>query len=155
MDSVLLQDLLEFGKPGVAGFERSDQRLLVLVDPPSIRFLHGQFRARRDNCLCFRVDEMLAKRIGFLVTNGHTDIIKPYDPVQLPHQRAKEILRIAMRSDSIRYADERFVSRGRGKPSPLCNFLRVHPAPPAQLSPGALDVGIPAYVRGYTSIPPL
>jgi hypothetical protein len=29
------------------------------------------------------------KRIRFLVANGHTDIIKPDDSVQLPHQRAK------------------------------------------------------------------
>src|SRR6266436_1029635 len=41
VDTVLLQSLLEFGKPSVAGFERSDQRLLILIDPPGIRFLHG------------------------------------------------------------------------------------------------------------------
>ena len=71
------------------GLKRSDQRLLVLVDPPSIGFLHGQFRVWRDSCFCFRVDGMAMKRIRLLVTNRHTDIIKPDDPVQLPHQRAK------------------------------------------------------------------
>jgi hypothetical protein len=112
VDSVGLQNLLEFGKPTVVGFERSDKRLLILVDPPGIGFLHGQFRVWRDSCFCFRVDEMPVKRIRFLVTNGHTDTIKPDDPVQLPHQRAKQILLISMCPDSIRYADERFISAG-------------------------------------------
>src|SRR5882762_8263569 len=110
VDSVLLQNLLEFGKPSVVGFERSHQRRLILIDPPGIGFLDGQFRVWRDSCFCLRVDEMPVKGIRFLVTNGHTDIIKPDDPVQLPHQRSKQILWISMRSDSIRYADERFVS---------------------------------------------
>jgi len=70
------------------------------------------FRVWSDNSLCFRLDEMVMKRIRFLVTNGHTDIMKLYDPVQFPHQCAKQVLWISMRSDSIRYADERFVSRG-------------------------------------------
>ena len=70
------------------------------------------FRVWSDKSPCFRLDEMVMKRIRFLVTNGHTDTIKPDDPVQLPHQRAKQILRISMRSDSIRYTDERFIPRG-------------------------------------------
>ncbi len=110
MDSVLLQNLVEFGKPSVVGLERSDQRLLILVDPPGIGFLYGQFRVWRNSCFCLRVDEMPVKRIRFLVTNGHPDIIKPDDSVQLPHQRAKQILWISMRSDSIGHPDERFVS---------------------------------------------
>src|SRR5712664_4972684 len=61
VDSVLLQNLLEFGKPSVVGFERSDQRLLVLVDPPGIGFLYGQFRVWRDSCFSLRVDDMPVK----------------------------------------------------------------------------------------------
>src|SRR5882762_10730953 len=85
VDSVLLQNLLEFGKPSVLGFERSDQRLLILIDPPGIGFLHGQFRAWGNSYFYFCVNEMPVKRVRFLVTNGHTDIIKPDDPVQLPY----------------------------------------------------------------------
>ena len=70
------------------------------------------FRVWSDKSPCFRLDEMVMKRIRFLVTNGNTDIMKLDDPVQFPHQCAKQVLWISMRSDSIRYADERFVSRG-------------------------------------------
>jgi len=66
---------------------------------------------------------MPMKGIRFLVTNGHTDIVKPDDPVQFLHQRTKQKLRISMRSDGIQYADERFVSCGHRKPRPLGQFF--------------------------------
>jgi hypothetical protein len=72
---------LEFGKPSVTGIEGSDQRLLILVDPPGIGFVHGQIGVWRDSCFCLRVDGMAVKRIRFLVPNVHADIIKPDDSV--------------------------------------------------------------------------
>jgi len=59
-----------------------------LVDPPSIDS-PWPVPGLEDSCFCFRVDGMAMKRIRLLVTNRHTDIIKPDDPVQLPHQRAQ------------------------------------------------------------------
>src|SRR5437660_4023354 len=37
VDSVFLQNLLEFGKASVVSFVRGHQRLLILVDSPGIR----------------------------------------------------------------------------------------------------------------------
>ncbi len=82
---MLLQNLPEFANLDIVGCERSDQRLLVLVDPPGVGFLHFQFRVWRDSCLCHSVDEVPMKRIRFLVMNRHTDIIKLDDPVQFPY----------------------------------------------------------------------
>src|SRR5258705_6259240 len=106
-DSILLQNPSKFGTPSVDRFKRADQRLLVLIDPPSIGFLHGQLRIFRDRCFCLGVEGMAVKRIPFLVAHGHTDKIKTEDSVQLPEQRAKKILRISIRSYRIRYPDER------------------------------------------------
>jgi hypothetical protein len=55
---------LEFGKPSVVGFERSDQRLLVLVDPPGIGLLDGQFRVCRDGRFCLRVVDLCPSQSG-------------------------------------------------------------------------------------------
>jgi hypothetical protein len=85
------------------------------------------FRVWSDNSLCFRLDEMVMKRIRFLVTNGHTDIMKLDDPVQ--HSIRRRAIRIARRLK----AETR---------------RRLHPFasdnPLTQLSLAALDVGIPA-----------
>ena len=39
-----------------------------------------------------------------------------------------------MPSDGIRYAYERFVSRGKGKPGPVGKFFRSHPTNLTELS---------------------
>jgi len=69
----------------MVGCKRSDHRLLVLVDPPGIGFLHGEFRVWRDSCLRLSVDKMPVKGIRFLVINRHTDVIKLDNPVEFPY----------------------------------------------------------------------
>jgi hypothetical protein len=82
------------------------------------------------------------KCIRFLVSDGETDVIKPDDPVQFPRWRTKQILWIPMRVDRIRYADERFVSRGHRKPRSVGQFFGPHPSNLCRLKVGCRNASV-------------
>ena len=92
---------------------RNHQRLLAFIDPLGDGFVGGNVGRRNRPLLAADLAGIPQDLVGRFVVLGDHDTVKLHDAVQFLRHGAEEILRIAVRADRLRYADQCFVSFGQ------------------------------------------
>ena len=92
---------------------RNHQWLLALIYPLGDGFVGGNVGRRNRALLAADFTGGPQDLVGRFTVLGDHDTVKLHDPVQFGRHSAEEVFKIAVRTDGLRYPNQRFISFGQ------------------------------------------